>query len=94
MKSALEAIHAAAREQLAKAADLKDLEELDPLVRAEVTFTPVSTVAEVLDIALVRPEKPEATSELPTAEQAKPIAAEPCAILPGNTQPDTHYTTL
>ena len=74
--------------------NLKDLEELDPIVRAEVTFTPVSTVAEVLDIALVRPEKAEAASTLPTAEQAKPVTAEPCTILPGSTQSDTHYTTL
>jgi len=35
--------------------NVKDLEEIDPVVRTEVTFTPVSRVDEVLDIALVKP---------------------------------------
>lgn len=75
--------------------NLKDLDELDPVVRAEVTFTPVSTVAEVLDIALVRPVEKTAADLLSEAstEQTPPKQSETCTILPG-TQQDTHYTML
>lgn len=67
-------------------ANLKDLEEIDPIVRNEVTFTPVSRVDEVLDIALVKPSSlplPETT----TVEE-KPMPT----IVPVGTEPT--YTTL
>lgn len=67
-------------------ANLKDLEDIDPIVRQEVTFTPVSRVDEVLDIALVKP----AALPLPdtAAVEEKPVTT----ILPGNAEPT--YTTL
>lgn len=67
-------------------ANLKDLEEIDPVVRNEVTFTPVSRVDEVLDIALVKP------SSLPLPETASVEEKPMPAILPGNPEPT--YTTL
>lgn len=75
--------------------NLKDLDELDPVVREEVTFTPVSTVAEVLAIALVRPAEKTAVNPLPetSPEQVPQKQSEPCTILPG-AQQDTHYTML
>ena len=67
-------------------ANLKDLEDIDPIVRQEVTFTPVSRVDEVLDIALVKP----AALPLPDAVPVEDMPLSP--ILPGNAEPT--YTTL
>ncbi len=35
--------------------NVKDLEEIDAIIREEMTFTPVSRIDEVLDVALVKP---------------------------------------
>ncbi len=67
-------------------ANLKDLEDIDPIVRQEVTFTPVSRVDEVLDIALVKPAALPLPDAVPAEE--KPVTT----ILPGNAEPT--YTTL
>lgn len=77
--------------------NLKDLEELDPVVREEVTFTPVSTVAEVLAIALVHPNDTLSVANEIPEKPADPMpskSTDSCTILPGNQQSDTHYSTL
>ncbi len=67
--------------------NVKDLEEIDPVVREEVTFTPVSKVSEVLDIALVKPSAlPLPNSELPKPEESVP------AVVTGTGEPT--YTAL
>ncbi|MBQ3591638.1 MAG: endopeptidase La, partial [Clostridia bacterium] len=64
-----------------------DLEEIDPVVREEVIFTPVSKVSEVLDIALVKPSAlPLPNSELPKPEESVP------AVVTGTGEPT--YTAL
>lgn len=67
-------------------ANLKDLEEIDPVVRNEMTFTPVSRVDEVLDIALVK------SSSLPLPETASVEEKSMPTVLPGNPEPT--YTTM
>ncbi|MBE6613884.1 MAG: endopeptidase La [Ruminococcaceae bacterium] len=67
--------------------NVKDLEEIDPVVREEVIFTPVSKVSEVLDIALVKPSAlPLPNSELPKPEESVP------AVVTGTGEPT--YTAL
>ncbi len=67
--------------------NVKDLEEIDPIVREEVTFTPVSRVDEVLDIALVKPSAlPLPNSEVQDKEELAPV------VLPGTSEPT--YTAL
>jgi len=67
--------------------NVKDLEDIDPIVREEVTFTPVSRIDEVLAIAL------EKGSSLPmsNSEPAETNAL-PSALLTGS--PDPAYTAL
>ena len=67
--------------------NVKDLEEIDPIVREEVTFTPVSRVDEVLDIALVKPSAlPLPNSETGDKEELAPV------VLSGTSEPT--YTAL
>ena len=67
--------------------NVKDLEEIDPIIREEVTFTPVSRVDEVLDIALVKPSAlPLPNSEVQDKEELAPV------VLPGTSEPT--YTAL
>jgi len=67
--------------------NVKDLEEIDPIVREEVTFTPVSRVDEVLDIALVKPSAlPLPNSEVQEKEDLAPV------VIPGTSEPT--YTAL
>ena len=67
--------------------NVKDLEEIDPVVREEVTFTPVSRVDEVLDIALVKPSTlPLPNSETQNKDELAPV------VIPGTSEPT--YTAL
>lgn len=66
---------------------MKDLEEIDPVVREEVLFTPVSRVDEVLDIALVKPS----ALPLPNSDVQKPEEMAP-AVVTGTGEPT--YTAL
>lgn len=75
--------------------NLKDLEELDPVVRTEVTFTPVSTIADVLSIALLHAKDTCSNIGVPpnhtlTVNAEKTV----CTILPQNTPQENHYTAL
>jgi len=64
--------------------NVKDLEEIDPIVREEVRFTPVSHLSEVLDIAIIRdsrsepsvPEIPHTVKENPTETFDMPMHTE------------------
>ena len=52
-----------------------DLYEVDPVVKESITFMPVKTIREVLDIALIKPQKEEHPSGIwaggePAAEQS------------------------
>ncbi|MBR4961500.1 MAG: AAA family ATPase, partial [Clostridia bacterium] len=67
--------------------NVKDLEEIDPVVREEVLFTPVSRVDEVLDIALVKPS----ALPLPNSDVQKPEEMAP-AVVTGTGEPT--YTAL
>ncbi len=67
--------------------NVKDLEEIDPVVRAEVTFTPVSRVDEVLDIALVKP----ASLPMPNGDSSDKEERIP-AVIKGTGEPT--YTAL
>ena len=67
--------------------NVKDLEEIDPVVREEVTFSPVSRVDEVLELALVKP------AALPlTGNEAAEKEDLPSAVLTGTGEPT--YTAL
>ncbi|MBE6568644.1 MAG: endopeptidase La [Ruminococcaceae bacterium] len=56
--------------------NVKDLEEIDAVVREEVLFTPVSHLSEVLDIAIIRLSKPaDAVPEIPAMVKENKVEA-------------------
>ena len=76
------AYSAGVRTIIIPADNMKDLHEVDPLVRENVTFIPCRRACEVLSNALVFPEKAKATKEKTSGEEMTVSAAISAAKTP------------